>query len=143
MLAAHQQADWTPYGTKEGYFMIVYSRYPEIIQTRSLLISCPCFTRWLPSLLSIQLTQFELPRVAKQNITVSTTLQTSPEEIAEEWQELFCTFMASDDASKLREVIYAQGRWRDHLAVSWKLRTVNFIIVILCPVITKIGSRNI
>jgi cation diffusion facilitator CzcD-associated flavoprotein CzcO len=87
-----------------------------------------------------------LSKFAEQNVAVPINLQISPEEIVEEWLKQFSIVMGSGQASRLSEVIHSQGWWRDHLAVSWDLRTINGlpnIIKFLGPVIANIGFQEL
>jgi hypothetical protein len=69
----------------------------------------------------------------------------SPHEIAHEWFASFSTVLANKDDNKLGSLIHEDSWWRDHLALSWDLRTIRSkseIIQFVGPKLAKVGFHN-
>jgi cation diffusion facilitator CzcD-associated flavoprotein CzcO len=84
----------------------------------------------------------ELPKLSKTGVSVEPTY---PKDIANEWLSKFSNVLANGEAFRLEEVIHPEGWWRDHLAVTWDLRTLHGlpkVIAFLSPVIKSVGLQN-
>ncbi|KEQ68491.1 FAD/NAD(P)-binding domain-containing protein [Aureobasidium namibiae CBS 147.97] len=69
-------------------------------------------------------------------------IETSPREIARSWLDRFSAVLASGDASRLSTVLHQDSWWRDHVALSWDLRTLYGLPAItsfLSPIISFVN----
>ncbi|KAI4716423.1 putative flavin-containing monooxygenase YUCCA3 [Aureobasidium sp. EXF-10727] len=70
------------------------------------------------------------------------SIETSPREIAQSWLDRFSTVLSSGDASHLSTVLHQDSWWRDHVALSWDLRTLHGLSAItsfLSPIISSVN----
>lgn len=82
-----------------------------------------------------------LPRFPTTTLKENITSQQSPQSIAQSWLDRFSAVLSSGDASHLSSVIHNDGWWRDHVALSWDLRTLHglpAIISFLSPILSSI-----
>ncbi|THX92452.1 putative flavin-containing monooxygenase YUCCA3 [Aureobasidium pullulans] len=85
-----------------------------------------------------------LPHFPKPAVIKNASSQESPRSIAQSWLDLFSAVLDSGDASRLSTVIHEDSWWRDHVALSWDLRTLHglpAIISFLSPVLSSIKLR--
>ncbi|KAI5210427.1 putative flavin-containing monooxygenase YUCCA3 [Aureobasidium subglaciale] len=71
-----------------------------------------------------------LPHFPKPATTKVASAQESPRSIAQVWLDRFTAVLDSGDASRLSTVIHQDSWWRDHVALSWDLRTLHGLIAI-------------
>ena len=65
-----------------------------------------------------------LPTYAKPEPIVSAKEIEQPDDVAQTWLSSFEKALASADPKKVKALIVDDGWWRDHLALSWDLRTL-------------------
>lgn len=87
----------------------------------------------------ISLSHFKTPETAHHP---STNL--NPRSIAQNWLDRFTAVLSSGDASRLSTVFHQDSWWRDHVGLSWDLRTLHglpAIISFLSPILSSINLR--
>ncbi|KAH0372796.1 FAD/NAD(P)-binding domain-containing protein, partial [Aureobasidium melanogenum] len=87
----------------------------------------------------ISLSHFKPPETAHHSST-----NTNPRSIAQTWLDRFSAVLSSGDASRLSTVFHQDSWWRDHVALSWDLRTLHglpAIISFLSPILSSINLR--
>jgi hypothetical protein len=85
-----------------------------------------------------------LPRFPPVQLTRNTSAQQSPREIAQSWLDRFSAVLASGDASRLKTVLHEDSWWRDHVALSWDLRTLHGLPAItsfLSPILSSVNLQ--
>ncbi|KAH0296718.1 FAD/NAD(P)-binding domain-containing protein, partial [Aureobasidium melanogenum] len=87
----------------------------------------------------ISLSHFKTPKAAHNLST-----HPSPRSIAQSWLDRFSAVLLSGNASRLSTVFHQDSWWRDHVALSWDLRTLHglpAIISFLSPILSSINLR--
>lgn len=87
----------------------------------------------------VYLSHFKTPQVA-QNVPI----HLNPRSIAQNWLDRFSAVLLSGDASRLSTVLHQDSWWRDHVALSWDLRTLHglpAIISFLSPILSSVKLR--
>ncbi|KAH0383002.1 FAD/NAD(P)-binding domain-containing protein, partial [Aureobasidium melanogenum] len=87
----------------------------------------------------ISLSHFKSPKPAHNLST-----HPSPRSIAQNWLDRFSAVLVSGEASRLSTVFHQDSWWRDHVALSWDLRTLHglpAIISFLSPILSSINLR--
>jgi cation diffusion facilitator CzcD-associated flavoprotein CzcO len=69
--------------------------------------------------------------------------QRSPREIAQSWLDRFSAVLDSGDASRLNTVLHEDSWWRDHVALSWDLRTLHGLPAITSFISPILSSANL
>jgi cation diffusion facilitator CzcD-associated flavoprotein CzcO len=84
----------------------------------------------------------QLPRFsAKESSSVSVKeIQQSPKEITQEWITRLENVLKAGKVSALTDVIHPEGWWRDHLALSWDLRTLRGLDTITAFLTSKLDK---
>jgi cation diffusion facilitator CzcD-associated flavoprotein CzcO len=85
-----------------------------------------------------------LPHFPSVQPTKDTSSQQSPREIAQSWLDRFSAVLSSGDASRLKTVLHQDSWWRDHVALSWDLRTLHGLSAItsfLSPILSTVNLR--
>ncbi|KAH0286446.1 FAD/NAD(P)-binding domain-containing protein [Aureobasidium namibiae CBS 147.97] len=85
-----------------------------------------------------------LPRFPPVQLTKDTSSQPSPREIAQSWLDRFTAVLSSGDASRLNAVLHEDSWWRDHVALSFDLRTLHGLPAItsfLSPILSSVNLR--
>ncbi|KAK4620539.1 putative indole-3-pyruvate monooxygenase [Fulvia fulva] len=86
-----------------------------------------------------------LPHFGGASPTVSPQKVEQPYEIAQKWLTSFEQVLANQDAIKLGPLLHEDSWWRDHLALSWDLRTIrgsSQILDFVSPLLENAGLHN-
>ena len=68
----------------------------------------------------------QLSMLSKPSIDVGIN-EVSPVKIATQWMDKFEAVLNTNDASQLADIMHSDSWWRDMLALSWDLRTLQGI----------------
>jgi hypothetical protein len=85
-----------------------------------------------------------LPHFPPVPLAKDASSQPSPREIAQSWLDRFSAVLDSGDASRLSTVLHQDSWWRDHVALSWDLRTLHGLSAItsfLSPILSSVNLR--